>query len=53
VFVLRSGIPWKMIFSAVFGQKDRALGAIVAVEDREWHFLMMIPRFSRVTVQYN
>jgi hypothetical protein len=33
--------------------RPQALGAIVAGEDREWHFLMMIPRSSRVTVQYN
>jgi hypothetical protein len=33
--------------------KRQALGAIVAGEDREWRFLMMIPRSSAVTVQYN
>jgi hypothetical protein len=33
--------------------KRQALGAIVAEEDTEWHFLMMIPRSSAVTVQYN
>jgi len=33
--------------------KRQVLGAIVAEEDTEWHFLMMIPRSSAVTVQYN
>jgi hypothetical protein len=37
-------------------QGDRSIQLIdwlVGREDREWHFLMMIPQFSRVTVQYN
>jgi hypothetical protein len=33
--------------------KNQVLGAIVAEEDTEWHFLTMIPRSSAVTVQYN
>jgi len=33
--------------------KRWALGAIVAGEDREWHFLMMFPRSITVTVLYN
>lgn len=33
--------------------KRQVLGAIVAEEETEWHFRMMIPRSSAVTVQYN